>query len=280
MAEQQVLADDTKATPAISPGAIAMTEQLRAAIDRAYAVFAPYASRFSARVCMCNVCFSGSDRDRLLKLPLRQIDGGLLDQYSWSAHGHDEDGPHSDDLRYLLPRYFELFALNDPKLHDAPECNLMQLGRTPYRSVWPAAEVVAIDHYFDALLIACLANQAVDGGWKGTGGSVYRCALRIDDVIAMLICAGADIMRLLRTWDMVPDPAAALHMAHLRFDLINHGDEARIANPHLERDHVAEAQAVGAFVTSTIATSRIEKAFFLTTDPAAQQLLSDALFLA
>ncbi|MGL4490143.1 MAG: hypothetical protein ACRCU5_11945 [Rhizobiaceae bacterium] len=280
MSEQQTQADAAVPIPASSPGAIAMTEQLQVAIDHAYAVFAPYASRFTAHVCMCNSCFTEADRDRLLKLPLRLIDGGLLDQYSWSAHGEDDDGLRSDDLRYLLPRYFELFALNDPKLHNSPECNLMQLGRTPYRLVWPAAEVVAIDRYFDVLLTACLANGTVDGGWKEMTGSRYRCALRTEEVIAMLIRAGADVGRLLETWYAAPDPGAALHMAHFRFALVNYGDEARLANPHLETDHVEQARAFGAFVTNADATRRIEKAFFQTTDPAAQQLLSDALHIA
>lgn len=111
--------------------AIAMTPPLKAAIDQAYAVFAAYSKRFTAHVCTCPCCFIEADRARLLATPLRAIDGYLLDQYSWSAHGHDDDGPCSDDLRYLLPRYFELFACNDPALHDAPECNLIQLGGTP-----------------------------------------------------------------------------------------------------------------------------------------------------
>ena len=264
----------------MKPGDVAMTGPLQAAIDHAYVVFAPYAKRFTALVCQCNSCFSGEDRDLLLKLPLRKIDGPLLDQYSWSAHGQDDDGPRSDDLRYLLPRYFELFAQNDPKLHHTPECNLMQLGRTPYRSVWTHAEVEAIDRYFDALLTACLANEAVEGGWNGPAGSRYRCALKSDDVIAMLICAGADVARLLEIWRAAPDPAASLHMAHCRFDLSADSNGMRFDNPHLETNHREQARAFGAFVTSAEATNRIEQAFFLITDADAQQLLSDALFLA
>jgi hypothetical protein len=264
----------------MNSGAIVITERLQAAIDHAYVVFAPYAQRFTAHVCQCNSCFSVADRALLLKLPLREIDGPLLDQYSWSAHGEDDDGPRSDDLRYLMPRYFELFALNDPKLHDAPECNLMQLGRTAYRSVWPSAEVEAIDRYFDALLTACLANEAVEGGWSGYGGAGFRCALKSDAVVAMLICAGADVARLVEIWRAAPDPAASLHMAHCRFDLSTDDSSVWLANPHLERSYIEQARALGGFVTSAEATNRIEQAFFLTADPKAQQLLSEALFLA
>jgi hypothetical protein len=268
-----------EANSAAKPGFIAMSDDLQAAIVHAYDVFRPYAERFSASVCRCPVCFAEADRERLLKLPLREIDGYLLDQYSWSAHGHDGDGPFSDDLRYLLPRYFELFALNDAALHNAPECNLMQLGRTPYRTVWSAAEVAAIDRYFDALLNACLANVAIEGGWGGRGGSGYHCALPLEKVVAMMIRAGAEVTPLLAILDAAPDPAAALHLAELRFDLATDERGTRLGNAHLESDFVEAALAVGAFVASAKTTSRIEAAFFQTTDPAAQKLLSDALFL-
>ena len=280
MAQPHIQLDGIGTIPASGPGDIAMTAQLQAAIDHAFVVFAPYAKRFSAQVCRCNSCFTEADRDRLLKLPLRQIDGYLLDQYSWSAHGHDDDGPFSDDLRYLLPRYFELFALNDPKLHDAPECNLMQLGRTAYRAAWPATEVEVIDRYFDALLLACLANGNVEGGWSVGSGSRHRCALRLDDVLGMLICAGADVPRLIGTLHAATGPAASLHLANLRFHLAADGSETRLDNAHLERDFTDAARAVGAFVVSAAATSRIEATFFEAADPAAQQLLSDALAMA
>ncbi len=262
------------------PGDIVMTEALQTAIANAYGVFARYGARFTAQVCQCPCCFIEADRDRLLKLPLREIDGYLLDQYSWSAHGHDDDGPLSDDLRYLLPRYFELFAVNDPKLHVSPECNLTQLGRTAWRKVWRAPEVAAIDGYFDALLEACLANSAVEGGWSGRGGSGFHCALQIDDVVVMLVRAGGDVGRLLRVWDAAPEPAAALHLADVRFSLQTDERGTRLSNPHLDPDFVGAALAVGDFVTSPRSTRRIETAFFNTTDPAAQSLLSDALFLA
>jgi hypothetical protein len=263
----------------VKPGNIGMSDQLEAAIAHAYEVFKPYCARFTAQVCRCPVCFCEVDREQLLKLPLRQIDGHLLNQYSWSAHGHDDNGPLSDDLRYLLPRFFELFALNDPALHDAPACNLTQLGRTAYRSVWPAVEVDAIDRYFDALFSACLTNDAIEGGWSGFNGSAYRCALRLDDVLAMLVRAGVNVAPLLAIWDTAPDPSAALHFANLRFMLATDTRGKRLDDPHLEPDFVDAALAIGASVTSTKATQRIEAAFFQTTDPAAQQLLSDALFL-
>jgi hypothetical protein len=260
------------------PGDIAMTAELQAAIDHAYGVFAAYSERFTVVVCAC--CVNKADWSRLLKLPLRQIDGYLLHQYSWSAHGHDNNGPRSDDLRYLLPRYFELFALNDAALYNIPECNLTKLGHTDYRSVWPSVEIAAIDRYFDALLSACLANEAIDSGWPGFSGSGYRCALHLDDIISMLIRAGADVARLLQTWDAASDPAAALHMANMRYCLQTDGGGTRLSNAFLNPDFGDAALAIGAFVTSSRSIARIEAAFFQSTDPAAQHLLSDALFLA
>jgi hypothetical protein len=257
-----------------------MTAGLQAAISHARDVFAPYRDRFTATVCTCPSCFSEADRKRLLATPLPEIDGPLLEQYSWSAHGQDDDGPRSDDLRCLLPRYFELFALNDPALHKAPECNLMQLGRTPYRTAWPQRETAAIDRCFDALLSACLANDAVDGGWTGHCGSGFRCRARLEEALVMMICAGAEVGRLLAVWEAAPDPAAALHMADLRFTLSTDERGTRLYNVHLDPRHIDAALAIGAFLASASATSRIEAAFFLTPDPAAQSLLSDSLFIA
>jgi hypothetical protein len=279
MTEYQNIVPAPSETPSGKPGDITLTEQLQSSIAHAYEVFAPYGARFTAQVCRCPVCFAEADRDRILKLPVRQIDGYLLDQYSWSAHGHDDDGPLSDDLRYLLPRYFELFALNDAALHNAPECNLTQLGRTAYRSVWPSAEVEAIDRYFNALLAACLANAAMEGGWAEYSGSRYRCALRLNDVLGMLVRAGADVARLLAIWDAAPDPAAALHIANQRFMLVTDDRGTRLHNEHLDPDFVDAAVAVGTFVASARSTERIEAAFFQTMDPAAQRLMSDALLL-
>jgi hypothetical protein len=256
-----------------------MTQELEVAIAYAYDVFSPYSERFSATVCCCPSCFLEADRERLLKTPLREIDGHLLDQYSWSAHGQDDDGPRSDDLRYLLPRYFELIALNDPKLQNSSPSNLTQLGRTPWRTVWSAAEVAAIDGYFDALMRACLANGNVVDGWSGRSGSGYRCALQLDNILVMLVCAGADVARLLQVWDSAPDPAAALHIADFRFSLQTDERGTRFSDNYLEPDFEEAALAIGAFVCSPKATSRIEAAFFQTTDPGAQRLLSDSLFL-
>jgi hypothetical protein len=280
MVEPGTSGSDLELASSRKPRDIEITEALRNAIANAYDVFARYSERFTAHVCQCPSCFIEADRARLLKLPLREIDGYLLEQYSWSAHGHDDDGPFSDDLRYLLPRYFELFATNDPKLHDAPECNLTQLGYTAWRTVWPTTEIAAIDRYFDALLQACLSNSAIEDGWSGRGGSGYHCALQIDDVVVMLIRAGGDVTRMLQAWDTAPDPAAALHLADLRFSLKTDERGTRLSNPHLDREGIDAALAVGAFVGSAESTARIEAAFFKTADPGAQSLLSDALFLA
>jgi hypothetical protein len=261
-------------------GSVVNSGELQAAIVKAYDIFAPYRDRFTATVCTCPACFIEADRERLLATPLQEIDGFLLDQYSWSAHDHDDDGPRSDDLRYLLPRYFELIAQNDRRLHNALECTLMQLGRTPYRTAWKAPEVEAIDRYFDALLAACLANDLVEGGWAKYSGSGFRCVARLDEVLGMMICAGADVARLLTVWDAAQEPAAALHIANLRFSLATDERGTRLHSFHLDPEHAEAALAVGAYLSSPQATARIEATFFRTTDPDAQTLMSDALFLA
>ena len=124
-------------------------------------------------------------------------------------------------------------------------------------------EVAAIDSYFDALLMACLANTAVEAGWPGYSTSGFRCALSVDDVLGMMIRAGADVQRLLAVWEAAPDHGAALHIANLRFTLATDGRGTRLHNHHLESDFAEAALAVGAFLSSPTSTARIEAAFFL-----------------
>ncbi len=149
----------------------------------------------------------------------------------------------------------------------------------PYRTAWPTQEVAAIDSFNEALLRACLANGGVEGGWSMRGGAGYHCSLRIDGVITMLMRAGWDAARILDVWNTAPDPSAALHLAELRFRLQTDARGTRLDNPHLAGEYAQAAYAIGAFATSARATLRIEAAFFETEDPAAQTLLSDALFL-
>ena len=74
--------------------------------------------------------------------------------------------------------------------------------------------------------------------------------------------------RVLQVWDDAADPAAAIHMAVLRSDVIYHSaylDEYRDA-----------ADKIGAFLARREIVPRIETALFKVGDPRLLQLLSDA----
>jgi hypothetical protein len=266
-----------------SASAIPMTDGLQMAIAAAYELFAHYRYRFRATVCHCDVCVSDENHEKLLKTPLRQIDGALLNEYSWSAHGVDAEhekasGPISDDLRYLLPRYFELIATNDLATHDTLEHCLSRLGQTPYRQHWPKAEVEAIDGFFDALLRACLSNTAIGPLMGGLNPPAYSCALAIEDYLIMMVIAGGDLARLLNVWDQSPGHPAALHMASMRRNVTYDGAIPHIHSPFLEsKEYKKAAEAIGVFLMRPVVTGQIERAFFATHDPHEQQLLSGAL---
>jgi hypothetical protein len=83
------------------------------AVARSYDVFGKYAPGDKLVACYCNVCMAPETEALLRTTPLREISSKLLAEYTNSAHGY-EQGQIANDLRYLLPRYFELLALNDP----------------------------------------------------------------------------------------------------------------------------------------------------------------------
>ena len=90
-----------------------MRPELRAVVEDGYEIFGDHRIRHSLTVCHCNSCMSVEHERELLKTPLRDIPAALLAEYTGSAHSWD-DGPVAREMRYFLPRYFELIAQNDP----------------------------------------------------------------------------------------------------------------------------------------------------------------------
>ena len=90
-----------------------MHPELHAVVEDAYEVFGEYRVRHLLSVCHCNSCMSVEHERELLKTPLREVPAGLLAEYTGSAHSWD-DGPVACEMRYFLPRYFDLIAQNDP----------------------------------------------------------------------------------------------------------------------------------------------------------------------
>jgi hypothetical protein len=86
-----------------------------------------------------------------LKTPLREIPTDVLAEYTNSAHGWD-DGPVAREMRYFLPRYFELLARNDPPDMMGIDICLRRLGYAGWRGKWPDAEAGVVDRFFDDFL--------------------------------------------------------------------------------------------------------------------------------
>lgn len=247
-----------------------MTPELAAIVEEAYRVFGRYRLADTLTVCHCNVCMTEETERELIETPLRQIPSLTLAEYTNSAHGWD-DGPIAREMRYFLPRYFELIAAYDPPDTIGLDICLRRIGRGGWRSTWPAEEERVIDRFLDAFLTASLSRLELvlwPVGW--------RLDFDFADVLTMIVTAGGDIDRALATWDGAEDPAAAIHMAALRSDVLILNGRPCLHNPFLE-DHRAEADKIGAFLMRPSVDARIEAAFFAVSDPRLQQILSDAM---
>lgn len=247
-----------------------MTPELAAIVEEAYRVFGRYKLADTLTVCHCNVCMTADVERELIKTPLRQIPSLTLAEYTNSAHDWD-DGPVAREMRYFLPRYFELIAAYDPPDNIGLDICLRRIGRGGWRSKWPAEEEQLIDRFLDAFLVASLAR--LDLALWPVG---WRLDFDFADVLTMIVTADGDLDRALAAWDGAADPAAAIHMAALRSDVLTLNGRPCLDNPFLE-DHRTEADKIGAFLMRNDVDQRIEAAFFMVSDPRLQQILSDAM---
>jgi hypothetical protein len=248
-----------------------MTPELKDIVEESYRVFGGYSVRRSLSVCHCNCCMTVEAEQDLLTTPLREIPSGLLAEYTNSAHDWD-DGPVAHQMRYFLPRYFELIAAGDAPCNMGLDICLRRLGRAGWREKWPAAEAQLIDRFFDALmgdslLRLDLAQWPV--GWK--------LDFDIKDVLTCVITANGNLGRVLARWDAAPDPPAAIHMAAAREDVLVSGGRTYLHSAYLEKDFDREADDIGAFLMRPDVDRRLEAAFFTVTDPRLQKILSDAM---
>lgn len=247
-----------------------MTPELQSIVEEAYGVFSRYhIEGRTITVCTCRVCCSEDDRAALITTPLRDISPRLLAEYTNSAHDWD-DGPVAREMRYLLPRYLELIALGTIPGWDLDNC-LRRLAYTGWRIKWPDRETKVLDRFFGALAddrarIIDLAEWPV--GW--------RLETDVESVLALTATAGGDLEHVLLQLDRAPDPAAALHMAAMRSDILIETSRTYLHSAFLER-HGFEADRIGAFLMRPEVSRRIEAAFFAVEDPRLQQILSDGL---
>jgi hypothetical protein len=248
-----------------------MTPELSAIVEDAYRIFGGYRPHDTLTVCHCNCCMTVETERELLKTPLRQIPAELLAEYTNSAHDWN-DGPVAREMRYFLPRYLELIALNDPPDRMGLDICLRRLGQAHWRKTWPQPEEDIVDRFFDALIPASLERLDLalwPVGWK--------LAFDLTDVLTMVVTADGDLGRVLARWDAADDPPAAIHMAALREDILKEGGRTYLHSAYLE-DHEDAADAIGAFLVRPEVDSRLEAAFFQIDDPRLQKIVSDAVW--
>ena len=249
--------------------ASALSADLRARIEEAYIVFAGHSVGIPLGVCKCNCCCDDAQERLLVTTPLRQMSSALLSEYTNSAHGYDEyaDG-HA--MRYFLPRYFELIALNDPPHYgDLPHC-LARLGEADYRQRWSAQEIDIINRVFDELLREKLNDIRLILWPAGN-----RLAYPIEELLEMFVLGGGDIDRLLITWDKAPGPGPSLHIAAMASEL--HSRDGQMAfQSHVLGDYTDARLAIGRFICRRDHVDRLERAFFLLDDrPELQSIVSE-----
>jgi len=246
-----------------------MTPELHAIVEEAYGLFARYTLSAPLTVCHCDCCMSEESERVLLARPLKEIPAELLAEYTNSAHTWDDKVAR--EMRYFLPRYLELIALDDPPDHLGLDICLRRLAEAHWHEKWPAAEAYILDRYFDALLVASLPQLELAKWPVG-----WRLSFDLADVLTLAVRADGDIARLLAAWDGAADPAAAIHMAALRHRVLEETSRTYFHSAYL-KDHEQAADAIGAFLTRPEATARIEAAIFKIEDPRLQQILSDAV---
>lgn len=248
-----------------------MTPELKAIVEQAYQVFGRYRLGDTLTVCHCNCCMTLEAERLLIKTPLRSISSDLLAEYTNSAHDWD-DGPVAREMRYFLPRYFELMAGGNPPDNMGLDICLRRIGRAGWRAKWPAEEENLIDRFFDALLVASLSRLDLVEWPVG-----WLLDFDMTDVLTMVVTAGGNLDRVLAVWDVAQDPPAAIHMAALRRRVIETRDRTYLHSAYLEGDFDTEADALGAFLMRPEVDTRLEAAFFTISDPRLQKILSDAM---
>lgn len=250
--------------------ASALSPELRAIIAEAYDVFAKYVLDRPIGVCHCNVCCSDEHARLLERTPLRQMSSNVLSEYTNSAHGYDETSD-GDTLRYFLPRYFELIALNDPP-HYGDLCHcLARLGAANYRLNWMPHEADTIDRYFDVLLVDKLTDLAL-AEWPVGKRLLYP----IDELVEMIVGAGGDVDRILLAWQRGSEPGATLHITTLAYNMTWSGSGIVYESAILAGEHDDARRRIGQFVCHPQTLARLEQAVFDLSDrPDLQKIASD-----
>jgi hypothetical protein len=243
-----------------------------AVIDNAYRVFARYKLGGRIIVCKCPSCVGPQAERELIKTPLRALSAETLAEYTNSAH--DWDGKVEEDLKYFLPRYFELLALGQVPSTIGVDTCLRRLSNADYRTTWPEAEAKAVDDAFVALLRLALEVAPQDGYDELP---TYRPDPG-EDLICMVAFAGGDVGMMLAAWDEDRSRTATLHLANMIGNAnwgkrrLRNGSWYELREPRVE----AQAEGVMTWLLREETRARLEAACLAEPEPAMADLLSFA----
>lgn len=210
----------------------------------------------------------------LTRTPLRDIPALTLAEYTNSAHEWTERV--ADQLRYFLPRCFELIALDNVPDDLGIETCLKRLSNADWRRTWPQAEVKAIENYFAALFRSVLLSP--HSTLAEFAGLPSYDSDPVEDLLCMVAHAGGDLAALLRIWDETCCESADLRLANV----IGSAEwlRNRLRNPQwyvVAPPHVAAAmEEVMAWLRRPVVRARLEAACLAASDPAEVALLSHA----
>lgn len=105
----------------------------------------------------------------------------------------------------------------------------------------------------------------------------WRLAYDMGDALGMVMRARGDLAAALAVLDAGPDPAAALHIANLRSNVLWTHGEHRFMSAFWE-DYPAEARLLGEFLMRETVPPRLEAAVDLVTDERHFDVLAQGMF--
>jgi hypothetical protein len=241
-----------------------------AVIDNAYRVFGRYKLGGRIIVCRCPSCVAPQVERALIKTPLHELPAETLAEYTGSAH--DWDGKVEEDLKYFLPRYFELIALGEVPSTVGLDLCLRRLSHADYRATWPEAEVKAVDDVFLALLRLALEVPPQDDRDEFPTWNPDP----VEDLLCMVAFARGDVGMMLAAWERERTREADLHLANMignaRWPLLRNTSWYELREPRV----TAEAERVVAWLLHEDRAACLEQACLAEKDPKMAELLSFA----
>ena len=192
---------------------------LQETIDRSYKVFAKYKPERPLDVCT-DCCMTLEEENTLATLPLKEITAEFLAKYNDSAK---PDKTSIDEVKYFLPRYFDLIGQFRFPSHSA-ELSFSRLA--PFdKSEWTVQEQELLKQYAVDLFIHCLSIYPIPAFNEP-----------IDSILIMLWSGSFDISNLLTYWQNDTGKESVLHFRDLYLHGFNQNNPSTLSNAFGEKE--------------------------------------------